>query len=831
MKEFKEFKKFKEFKRMKNVILTAFLAVVAAVQAGAVDITNPDMIWDGEKIADKIAAYPDTKKIYIYTPDQFVALRTMWNDYDDDDQGYKGWTIYLMNDIDLNNHNFKDYTLGWDDDHKFGGNFDGMGHTIKNLKIEANDNNRALFGKIDNGRIMNLKLENVDIRAGDGDDCHIGAICGRMYNHSTITHCAVVGGSVRQYESGNDEFGAICGYMTNNHNSIEYCYSDITVEADAQVGGLVGKIEQGDDHTSGIFHCYFTGTVIHHSNDCYASIAGERYGQKLVNNFYLYRDDGVRGTGYDGGSGDPSGGEIAACTDEQMKQPLLFSMYNNEYALESDQYVYTLNGYPELKVFLRYNYGDSFYTTNVGHMGDNVADSIPGYLSARFKTETEVQKDDGRITVMEVASCTVAVEKAIGATGSGDFVVNDNLHSNFSLIPLTTTGIGANAFENLGPVNRVLLPESLDSIAYPQRHSVQQAFVLSDGCAGCTVRDEVLYDKNHRYLLTAPKAPTVLTIYQELADNIADYAFEGMSGLKTLYVDTWVEAGRLVDNGENPPPVFALTGEHTFDGCPADLDVWIKDGTQYQLFLGYQSSGGHGYSNADYWRLFYSDYQDVPNHMFTYFPINRNEGGMSTLMLGYPVELPEGVTAWWAKSLGDNNVTLKRLGTQIVPPFTPVLLTYKETGPLYLSHYDGDNPGAATDYENNLFKGSVDPGGHNMTDSEMMSNFLTLGRPKGDKTYDNLGFYLYHPKNKVLPSYIAWIATSDIPAHSRMIMYFDDNSITDIQTINATPHFSQWSESVMDSDKDWYSIDGRKLNTKPTAKGLYIVNGRKVIIM
>ena len=702
---------------MKKKIWTMLLAAMAAVQTGAVDITDPTLIWDGETVADQIAAYPDTKKIYIYTPDQVVALRKCWDDCEDGDQGYKGWTIYLMNDIDLNNHNFNDYTLGWNDDHKFGGNFDGRGHVIKNLKIEANDNNRALFGKIDNGRIMNLKLENVDIRAGDGDDCHIGAICGRMYNHSTITHCAVVGGSVRQYESGNDEFGAICGYMTNNHNSIEYCYSDITVEADAQVGGLVGKIEQGDDHTCGIFHCYFSGKVIPYSDDCIGAIAGERYGQRLVNNFYLYRDDDVRGTGYDGGSGDPRGDEIAACTDEQMKQPLLFSMYNDEYSLEGDHYIYTLNGYPELKVFMRYNYGDSFYTTNVGHMGDNVADSVPGYLSARFRTEEAVDIDDGRNTVMQMTSCTVALEKAVGTAGSGDFVVNDNLHSNFSLIPLTTTGLGANAFENLGPVNRVLLPASLDSIAYPQRHSVQDAFVLSNDCAGCTVKDEVLYDMKHRYLLTAPKSPTVLTIHQELADNIADYAFEGMTGLETLYVDTWVEAGRLVDDGENPPPIFALTGGHAFDGCPEDLDVFIKDGTQYELFIGYQASGGHGYSIADYWCLFFSDYQDVPNHMFTYFPVNRNPGGMSTLMLGYPVEMPEGVTAWWCQSIGDDRLKLRKIQNGIVPALTPVLLAYEgTTEPLYLLRYEGQEPGSAVDYEGNLFKGSVDPGGHNMTE-------------------------------------------------------------------------------------------------------------------
>ncbi len=804
---------------MKKIILAFLMTALAFVSAVAVDITNPDMIWDGTAAKE---LYVKDKTIHIYTPNELAALRTLWDDYNDGDQGYDGYTILLMNDIDLNNHNFNDYTIGWNDDNKFSGTFDGQGHIIKNLKIEGNDDNRALFGKLDNGRIQNLKLVNVDIRAGDGDDCHIGAICGRMYNHSTITHCAVVGGSVRQYESGNDEFGAICGYMTNNHNSIEYCYSDITVEADAQVGGLVGKIEQGDDHTCGIFHCYFSGKVIPYSDDCIGAIAGERYGQRLVNNFYLYRDDGVRATGYDGGSGDPTGAEIAACTDEQMKQPLLFSMYNEGYTLESDEYVYPLNGYPELKVFLRYNYGDSFYTTNVGHMGDNVADSIPGYVSARFKTENEVKKDDGRIIVTEVASATVAVEKAIGATGSGDFVVNDNFHSYFSQIPLTTTALGANAFENLGPVNRVLLPASLDSIAYPQRHSVQQAFVLSDGCAGCAVRDEVLYDMNHRYLLTAPKAPTVLTIRQELADNIADYAFEGMTGLETLYVDTWVEAGRLVDDGENPPPIFALTGGHAFDDCPEDLDVFIKDGTQYQLFLGIQASGGYGYSNADYWCRFFSDYQDFPNHMFTYFPVNRNPGGMSTLVLPYPVELPDGVTAWWCQSIGEGRLNLKKIQSGIVPALTPVLLAYEGTGTLYLSPYEGPNPGSATDYEGNLFKGSVDPGGHNMTASEMMTNFLTLGRPSGDDSYDNIGFYAYHPKNNILPAYVAWLAMNDVPQQGRMTLCFDDP--TDVFESEELRVKSEESDDV------WYDLNGRKYTERPTKPGLYIHGGKKVII-
>ncbi len=38
------------------------------------------------------------------------------------------------------------------------------------------------------------------------------------------------------------------------------------------------------------------------------------------------------------------------------------------------------------------------------------------------------------------------------------------------------------------------------------------------------------------------------------------------------------------------------------------------------------------------------------------------------------------------------------------------------------------------------------------------------------------------------------------------------------------------NEELGISNYDYYTLDGRKLNGKPTAKGLYIVNGRKVVI-
>ncbi len=806
------------------------MTALAFVSVGAVDITDPKLIWDGEKVED-FKVYNDTKTIYIYTPGQFIALHHKAEDFENGHHSYDDWTIYLMNDIDLNNHNIQPLTIGWYDGHRFAGNFDGQGHTIKNIYIGGEEDDRALFGWIDNGRIENLRLENVYVEAGDGGNEHVGALCGKMENHSTISHCAVVNCTVKATDVNNgDEIGAICGYMKNDCNDILYCYSDATIEGRSQLGGIVGKVEKGGDGSS-VRHCYFTGKIIHHDDEYYASIAGERYSQKLNNNFYLYRDDGVRGTGWDGGSSDPSGAEIKACTEEEMKQPLLFSIYNDKYTPGSDQYVYPLNGYPELKVFLRYNPGDSFYTTNVGHIDNYEAISLPGYLSVRSKTEVEKKKmvEDETISWTEVTSANVVLEKVVGAAAYDDFIVNSNQQSYFSPIPLTNTALGANAFEKLRAVNGVSLPETIDSIAFPQRHEVQQTIVLSNDLSGCAVKDNALYDMNRRLLITATKSPTTLTIHQEYADSIADYAFEGMTGLKTLYVDTWVEAGRTVDDGENLPPVFELKGEHAFDGCPADLNVFIKDGTTNQLFLGYQASGGYGYSNADYWNLFYSDYQDVPNHMFPYFPVKRNPGRMSTLMLGYPVLLPEGVSAWWAKLLTNDDkgtkVHLQKLSTKMIPALTPVLLTYEATTePLYLSRYEGSDAGAATDFEDNLFKGSVDPGGHNMTSSERMSNFYTLGRPAGDTTYDHLGFYPYHPKNDILPSYVAWIASSDIPANAQLALYFDDaDEATTVDALTLLPSPT--------SEQHVYTMQGLRIDPSAMQKGqLYIVNGKKIIM-
>ena len=58
---------------------------------------------------------------------------------------------------------------------------------------------------------------------------------------------------------------------------------------------------------------------------------------------------------------------------------------------------------------------------------------------------------------------------------------------------------------------------------------------------------------------------------------------------------------------------------------------------------------------------------------------------------------------------------------------------------------------------------------------------------------------------------------------SKFELVFEEGT-TDFRPIGNTPSAKSWENDL------WYSVDGRRLNAKPTTKGIYINNGRKVVI-
>ena len=111
---------------------------------------------------------------------------------------------------------------------------------------------------------------------------------------------------------------------------------------------------------------------------------------------------------------------------------------------------------------------------------------------------------------------------------------------------------------------------------------------------------------------------------------------------------------------------------------------------------------------------------------------------------------------------------------------------------------------------------------------DFVGNYSPVDLETNDKSVLYLGAddYLYYPTEDMTIGacrayfMLKGITAGDLPENGvNVIMNFDGES-TAIQTINN----GQWS---MDNGQ-WYTIDGRKLNDRPTQKGLYIHGGKKM---
>ena len=135
----------------------------------------------------------------------------------------------LTENIDLSNFTGK---KGWQpigsQNNPFTGSFIGDGYKITNLTIKRDENNDiGLFSVIDNGKIQNITLENVDISGKTA----VGGIAGWNLDGKIIE--SSVSGEIWAA----DWTGGITGI---NSGQIEKSYTDVEIFGDEQVGGLTG---------------------------------------------------------------------------------------------------------------------------------------------------------------------------------------------------------------------------------------------------------------------------------------------------------------------------------------------------------------------------------------------------------------------------------------------------------------------------------------------------------------------------------------------------------------------------------------------------------------
>lgn len=196
----------------------------------------------------------------------------------------------LITDIDCGDNETLFTPIGSDVDSGYTGQFDGSGHTIKNLKIKQTGSDYVgMFSKIskDYSRnvdpfIKNLTLENATVEAlsktsggVETGGSYVGTLVGHVYNSAvTIENCHAIGSA--EYER--DADGEIV--VDEDGNPVVTEYNGTVTGAGSYVGGLIGKV----DYPSDVISKCSSSVKVSGSKDSVGGLIGESAG--TVNSCY-----------------------------------------------------------------------------------------------------------------------------------------------------------------------------------------------------------------------------------------------------------------------------------------------------------------------------------------------------------------------------------------------------------------------------------------------------------------------------------------------------------------------------------------------------------------
>lgn len=145
---------------------------------------NAADVWDGTTDT-RWHNYKQTT-FEINTAEQLAGLAEMVSAFEVFDETI---VIKLTADIDLGNREWT--PIGGDSDWSFGGTFDGQGHTIRGLCINATTDNQGLFGYIDKSAIVQNLIVTGSVTTSKG---FTGGIVGRSpRNKGTVRNCGFYG--------------------------------------------------------------------------------------------------------------------------------------------------------------------------------------------------------------------------------------------------------------------------------------------------------------------------------------------------------------------------------------------------------------------------------------------------------------------------------------------------------------------------------------------------------------------------------------------------------------------------------------------------------------
>ncbi len=457
--------------------------------------------------------------------------------------------------------------------------------------------------------------------------------------------------------------------------------------------------------------------------------------------------------------------------------------------------------------------------------------SIPASVTEIINNPFSGCNNLSSITVDEGNPNYKTVDNVLFSKDDKTLIAYSNKHGTTYTIPASVTIIGNGAFKGCSNLTSVTIPSGVTSIG-------NNAF---QGCSG----------------LTSVTIPAGVT-------NIEMFAFQGCSGLTSVTIPAGVTIiGNEAFNGCSNltsvtiPASVTSIGRCAFQSCSGLTSVTIPASVTDIM------SGAFGYCNsltsvtiyAKKLNRYYNDefnrsnptiyvfsdcvstYQAgwssytinaIPDAQLTVsgVTLNKNPGATGEYWCTYyhpaaNVKInTAGIEIYKAK-LNDakDKVTLVKVDGSVIKVGQAVMLKASTSGPLSMELTSKD---PEDDYSYNDLKGGSDvPAGY---DAYILS---AAGSPA------KMGFYkfdgtLTDPVTTLDPNKAHLELPQSGPSPSRGFIGFDDDETTGISDASHLMDNGQW---IMDNEAGaWYDLSGRKLAGQPTKKGIYVRDGRKVVI-
>ena len=198
---------------------------------------------------------------------------------------YSGKTVKLTDDIDLENKIWE--PIGQTGATQFGGVFDGNGHTIFNLYVDASAEtsefySSGLFGWIERHGDAQLAVKNLKIDGAYVTGHHYVAVVAG-YLIGTVENCQVKNASILCTHANDgacgDKAGIITGQTGAEHASVKNCSAtNCAVAAGRDAGQLIGA----NTVSATVAGCTATNVVVSPTSGCTHENAGKNIENELV---------------------------------------------------------------------------------------------------------------------------------------------------------------------------------------------------------------------------------------------------------------------------------------------------------------------------------------------------------------------------------------------------------------------------------------------------------------------------------------------------------------------------------------------------------------------